>query len=65
MEMTRDISADIQIWRKFKRLHFHVQHKASSINSYVFFYLHNVQIEADPPTHPSICTIKRKKYVRL
>ena len=34
---------------------------SQGVNSYGFFYLHNMQIEADPPTHPSICTITRKE----
>ena len=40
-------------------------YKGSSIKSYVFFYLHKLQIEANPPTHPSICITDRKKYVHI
>ncbi len=39
--------------------------KGPSINSYGFFYLHNVQIEADPPTHPSMCTITKKNTYKF
>ncbi len=39
--------------------------KGSSIKTYGFFYLHKLQIRADPPTHPSICITARKKYVHL
>ncbi len=37
-----------------------VAHKGSSINLYVFFYLHKKQIQTDPPTHPLICITSRK-----
>ncbi len=41
----------------------HKLYKGWSIFAYSFSNLHNVQIRTDPPTHPSICTDGRRKYV--
>ena len=32
---------------------------------YIFLYGHNVQIQTDPPSLPSICTYARRNYVHL
>ena len=51
--------------RYFVDYKYSLQEKGWSIHVYGFSTLYNVQIWADSPTHPSICTITTRKCAHL
>ncbi len=42
---------------------FYIYVRGRPLNRTVFFYLHKLQIEANSPTHPSICITDMKKIL--